>query len=175
GSHGKMVERAAPGGEGNVIDHFSAEALRGYLSRFDSALKNTDLSKLRAFFNDSYEVDDARGAADWTPELFDAVIKRRGYDLREHLPALFGHASQDENERVPSDYRATISELIHDNLATVWREWAASKGRIVRHQGHGSPARILDLYAAVHIPEMEGTDALRIQMASSAGHVGGKR
>lgn len=175
GSHGKMVERAAPGGEGNVIDHFSATALRRYLSRFDSALKDTDLSKLRAFFNDSYEVDDARGAADWTPELFDEFIKRRGYDLREHLPALFGHASQDENERVLSDYRETISELIHDNFTTVWREWAASKGRIVRNQAHGSPANILDLYAAVDIPEMEGTDALRIKMASSAGHVSGKR
>src|SRR5690606_8312950 len=155
-----MVERAAPGGEGNVIDHFSATALRRYLSRFDSALKDTDLSKLRAFFNDSYEVDDARGAADWTPELFDEFIKRRGYDLREHLPALFGHASEDEYERVLSDYRETIYELIHDNFTTVWSEWAASKGRIVRNQAHGSPANIIDLYAAVDIPEMEGTDAL---------------
>lgn len=175
GSHGKMVERAAPGGEGNVIDHFSAVALRRYLSRFDSALKNVDLAKLRAFFNDSYEVDDARGAADWTPELFDEFLKRRGYDLRERLPALFGQASQEENERVLSDYRETISELVHDNFTTVWREWAASKGRIVRNQAHGSPANILDLYAAVDIPEMEGTDALRIKMASSAGNVSGKR
>lgn len=175
GSHGKMVERAAPGGEGNVIDHFSAEALRGYLSRFDSALKNTDLSKLRAFFNDSYEVDDARGAADWTPDLFEEFLKRRGYDLRDHLPALFGNASQEENERVLSDYRETISELIYDNFTAVWREWAASKGKIVRNQAHGSPANILDLYATVDIPEMEGNDALRIKMASSAGHVSGKR
>lgn len=63
GSHGKMVERAAPSGEGNVIDHFSATALRNYLSRFDSALEPTHLNGLRAFFNDSYEVDDARDAA----------------------------------------------------------------------------------------------------------------
>jgi hypothetical protein len=175
GSHGKMVERAAPGGEGNVIDHFSAKALRGYLSRFDSALKDTDLSKLRAFFNDSYEVDDARGAADWTPELFNEFIKRRGYDLREHLPALFGNASQEENERVLCDYRETISELVHDNFTVIWREWAASKGRMVRNQAHGSPSNILDLYAEVDIPEMEGNDALRIKMASSAGHVSDKR
>jgi hypothetical protein len=175
GSHGKMVERAAPGGEGNVIDHFSAIALRRYLSRFDSAFKDTNLSKLRAFFNDSYEVDDARGAADWTPELFEEFLRRRGYDLREHLPALFGQASQEENERVLCDYRETISELVHDNFTTVWREWAATKGKIVRNQAHGSPANILDLYAAVDIPEMEGNDALRIKMASSAGHVSGKR
>ena len=37
GWHGKQVERAAPGGEGNVIDHFSRSAIRRYLSRFDRA------------------------------------------------------------------------------------------------------------------------------------------
>ena len=37
GWHGKMVERATPGAEGNVIDHFSAAALQKYLSRFDTA------------------------------------------------------------------------------------------------------------------------------------------
>ncbi|MEO7531747.1 MAG: glycosyl hydrolase, partial [Sediminibacterium sp.] len=39
GFHGKMVERAAPGGEGDVIDHFNATALRHYLDRFDNAFK----------------------------------------------------------------------------------------------------------------------------------------
>ena len=37
GSHGKLVERAAPGGEGYVIDHFSRNAIRSYLARFDRA------------------------------------------------------------------------------------------------------------------------------------------
>ena len=35
GLHGKMVERSAPGGEGNVIDHIKAHALKNYLSKFD--------------------------------------------------------------------------------------------------------------------------------------------
>src|SRR5688572_31063343 len=89
GWHGKMVERAGPGGEGNVIDHFSAEALKKYLQHFDEAFKGQDLKSLRAFFNDSYEVDDARGVADFTPTLFEEFKKRREYDLRENLPALF--------------------------------------------------------------------------------------
>ncbi len=37
GWHGKMVERAAPGGEGDVIDHFSLPALQHYLQYFDKA------------------------------------------------------------------------------------------------------------------------------------------
>lgn len=175
GSHGKMVERAAPGGEGNVIDHFSTSALDHYLGRFDTAFSGTKLDGLRAFFNDSYEVDDARGTADWTPALFDEFQKRRGYDLREHLPALFARSRDEENQRVLCDYRETISELVHDNFTARWRQWAESKGKIVRNQAHGSPSNILDLYAEVDIPEMEGNDALRIKMASSAGHVSGKR
>ena len=89
GWHGKMVERAGPGGEGYAIDHFSASALKHYLDHFDSAFAGTNIESLRAFFNDSYEVDDARGVADWTPTLFEEFEKLKGYDLREHLPALF--------------------------------------------------------------------------------------
>ncbi len=70
GLHGKMVERAAPGGEGYAIDHFSATASTNYFKKFDEAFKGYDISYLRSFFNDSYEVDDARGQANWTAEFF---------------------------------------------------------------------------------------------------------
>jgi hypothetical protein len=175
GWHGKMVERAGPGGEGNVIDHFSAEALTHYLNRFDSAFQRSDIGPLRAFFNDSYEVDDARGTADWTPKLLDDFKVRRGYDLREHLPALFNHDDKGKNERILCDYRETISELLLENFTKPWKAWANKKNALTRNQAHGSPANILDLYSAVDIPEIEGTEPLRIKMASSAAHVTGKK
>jgi hypothetical protein len=175
GSHGKMVERAGPGGEGNVIDHFSGSALKGYLSKFDSAFAVHDISTLRAFFNDSYEVDDALGAADWTPSLFDEFEKRKGYKLEDNLPALLGNDEAEKNERVLSDYRETISELVLKNFTTVWRDWAHAKSAVVRNQAHGSPSNILDLYAEVDIPEIEGVEPLRMKMASSAGNVVGKK
>lgn len=175
GWHGKMVERAGPGGEGNVIDHFSATALKNYLHRFDSAFAGRDIQALRSFFNDSYEVDDARGSADWTPTLFDEFVKRRGYDLREHLPALFSKSNDEMNKRILSDYRETISEMLLDNFTRQWTTWAHDKFALVRNQAHGSPANILDLYATVDIPEIEGVEPLRIKMASSAGNVAGKK
>lgn len=175
GWHGKMVERAGPGGEGNVIDHFSAEALQHYLQKFDSAFAGKDLKTLRAFFNDSYEVDDARGAADWTPTLFAAFEKRRGYDLRNYLPALFGNDTPEKNARVLCDYRETISDLILQHFTTPWSAWAHGYKKIIRNQAHGSPANILDLYAAIDIPEIEGIEPLRIKMASSSAHVSGKK
>lgn len=175
GWHGKLVERAAPGGEGHVIDHFSPDAIRSYLARFDRAFARRPPAGLRAFFNDSYEVDDASGQGDWTPLLFDQFQKRRGYDLRRHLPALFGRDSEDRNARVLADYRETISDLLLDSFTHEWSRWARRRGSMVRNQAHGSPANLLDLYAASDIPETEGTDVPRFKWATSAANVAGRR
>lgn len=174
GAHGKMVERAAPGGEGLVIDHFDPDPIKAYLEKFDDALAGKDIAALRAFFNDSYEVDDARGQANWTSKLFEEFEKRRGYDLRQELPALLGDEQPDKNRRVLSDYRETLSDLLLETFTTDWASWARDKGAIIRNQAHGSPANILDLYAASDIPETEGTDIIKAKMASSAAHVTGK-
>ena len=174
GWHGKMVERAAPGGEGYAINHFSETALQNYLAPFNAAFEGRNLSALRGFFNDSYEVDDANGEADWTPAFLDEFNARRGYDLRSHLPALFGEDTDDANARVLTDYRQTISELILERFTEPWTGWANEKGKITRNQSHGSPASILDLYAASDIPETESTEMMRIKFASSAAHVSGK-
>ena len=174
GLHGKMVERAAPGGEGYALDHFSSKAANNYFKRFDQAFQGKDISSLRAFFNDSYEVDDARGQANWTPGFFDEFKKRRGYDLKNNLPALFGKDNADKNARVLYDYRSTIDALLLEHFTQQWKKWGATKGAMVRNQSHGSPANTLDLYDAVDIPETEGTDILRFKFATSAANVSGK-
>ena len=175
GLHGKMVERAAPGGEGYAIDHFSLAASRNYFKKFDDAFKGHDISYLRAFFNDSYEVDDARGQANWTPAFFSEFKKRRHYDLNNYLPALFQKDSAEMNSRVIYDYRSTIDELLLEHFTKEWKRWGATKGALVRNQSHGSPANTLDLYAAVDIPETEGDDILRFKFATSAANVAGKK
>ena len=175
GWHGKMVERAAPGGEGDVIDHFSEQALTHHLDQFDNAFIGKNIRSLRAFFNDSYEVDDARGQADWTPDLPAEFQKRRGYSLYDHLPELLSKDSTDKNIRMLCDYRTTISELLRENFTLVWQDWARKNDAIIRNQSHGSPANILDLYAASDIPETEGTDIQGIKLASSAANVTGKK
>ena len=175
GMHGKMVERAAPGGEGYAINHFSEKTLLNYLKPFDEMFAGHDISTLRGFFNDSYEVDDAHGEADWTPAFFEAFASRRGYDVRSQLPALFGNKDEETNRRVLTDYRQTLSELLLDEFTKPWTAWAHEKGAITRNQAHGSPANILDLYAASDIPETESTDMMRIKFASSAAHVTGKQ
>ncbi len=175
GWHGKMVERAGPGGEGYVIDHFSEKAISNYLNKFDDAFKGSDISYLRGYFNDSYEVDDARGQSCWTPELFNEFKLRRGYDLRQNLPALFQKDNPEKNLRVLCDYRQTISDLILEKFTTGWTRWAHKQGKITRDQAHGSPGNILDLYEASDIPETEGTEILRMKFGTSAANVSGKK
>lgn len=174
GWHGKMVERAAPGDEGNVIDHFSAAHLKKYLGWFDKSFKGFDLSGLRGFFNDSYEVDDARGQSNWTQDFFNEFKTRRGYDIKNYLPALVKEQRDEQSLRVLYDFRQTIADMLLDNFTKPWHDWAKSKGKIVRNQSHGSPANILDLYAAVDIPETEGTNLTRFKFATSSAHVMGK-
>jgi hypothetical protein len=175
GWHGKQVERAGPGGEGDVIDHFNSDSLLVYLKKFDDAFAGHDVSGIRAFFNDSYEVDDATGESNITRNFFAEFDERRGYDLREHLNDLLANQSTDVGRRVLTDYRETISDLLLDEFTIPWQKWAEKQGALVRNQAHGSPANILDLYAASGIPEQEGRDSLRFKFASSAAHVTGKQ
>jgi len=174
GWHGKMVERAAPGGEGDVIDHFNAVALQHYLKKFDDAFQGKNLTGIRGFFNDSYEVDDARGQSNWTPDFFDQFKKRRGYDLKNYLSQLFARDSSNTSRRVLTDYRQTISDLLLDNFTKPWQRWATGQRKLIRNQSHGSPANILDLYAVVDIPETEGEDILRFKFATSTARIMGK-
>lgn len=175
GWHGKQVERAGPGGEGDVIDHFSSDALAKYLAKFDAAYAGHQAGRLRGYFNDSYEVDDASGEANWTPKFFEEFKRRRGYELRDELPAFFGKDTAEKNARVMADHRETVSDLLLDEFTKPWATWAKKHGGLIRNQAHGSPANIIDLYAASDIPETEGENIAGMKLASSAAHLTGKQ
>lgn len=147
----QKVKRAAPGGEGWVIDHFDSTAVANYLKRFDNAFKESGVHYPHTFFNDSYEVY----GANWTPSLLNEFEKLRGYKLENHLPELLGDTT-DVNNKVLSDYRETLSDLLLKNFTEQWTNWAHSHNVITRNQAHGSPANLIDVYAAVDIPEIEG-------------------
>jgi hypothetical protein len=191
GHTGQLVKRAAPGGEGLVLDHMSKDALNTYLKRFDNAFADNKLG-IRSFFNDSYEVY----GADFTPDMFDEFQKRRGYDLRKYLRELTSRENNDQAARYRSDYRLTMAELVYENFSVPWRQWVNSRGALSRNQAHGFPGNILDIYANVDIPEPESfginqvpvpgmkyyttdtrnvpPDRVMIKFASSAANVLGK-
>lgn len=146
----QKVKRAAPGGEGYTLDHFSPDATQDYLKTFDKAFGNSNYG-VRSFFNDSYEVFNA----DWTSDFTSEFKKRRGYDLSPYIKYLVSDEDNEITTRIKSDYRETLSELILNNFADNFTSWAHSKNSKNTNQAHGSPGNLLDLYAAVDIPESE--------------------
>lgn len=148
---GQMVKRAAPGGEGLVMDYFNEEAVNHYLQYFDSVFTNTNRSVLpRAFYHDSYEVF----GADWTPDFSEEFKRFQGYDLTDHL-YIINDTSNAAYPHILHDIRATLSELLHEEFTKTWVSWSSDYNCLTRNQAHGSPGNILDLYSLADIPETE--------------------
>jgi hypothetical protein len=146
----QAVKRAAPGGEGYTIDHFSRTATADYFKKFDTAFGNSSHG-VKAFFNDSYEVY----GADWTPDFLEEFKKRRGYDLKNYINLFTSGAINDTVARLKSDYRETLADLMRENFSAVFTQWTNKRNTRSVNQAHGSPGNLLDLYGAFDIPETE--------------------
>ena len=191
GKTGQQVKRAAPGGKGYTLDHYSEEALNAYVVPFNTAFKGRE-GKIRAIFNDSYEVYDT----DFTPQFFTEFQNRRGYDLKQQLPKLLTKTDSEVDNRIKGDYRETISDLLLNRFDKPWTNWAHSKNFKTKLQAHGSPGNLIDLYASADIPECEtfgsmpfdiagfrreqqdiregDADPVMLKFSSSAAHISGK-
>lgn len=191
GKTGQQVKRAAPGGKGYTLDHYSEEALNAYVVPFNDAFKGRE-GKVRAIFNDSYEVY----GTDFTPRFFEEFKTLRGYDLKEQLPLLLNENDNEMGNRIKSDYRQTLSDLLLNKFDKSWTKWANGKNFKTKLQAHGSPGNLIDLYASADIPECEtfgsmpfdipgfrrekediregDADAVMLKFSSSAAHISGK-
>lgn len=187
----QKVKRAAPGGEGYVLNHYDSIAVKKYLEKFDAAFAGHEKSIPHSFFNDSYEVY----GSDWADNILDVFERNHGYRLEMYIPEFLSDDHSDLRARVVRDYRATLAGMLSDNFTDIWTRWAHSHGAVIRNQSHGSPANILDIYAAVDIPECESfgqsdfdipglvkngdsrpsdADPAVLKFASSAAHLAGR-
>ncbi len=188
----QKVKRAAPGGQGYVMNHFDKDAVGRYFDKFNKAFTSTNTKYPHSFFNDSYEVY----GGDWTPTLLDEFEARRGYKLQDYFPEFLQNGTNETSARIVSDYRETIGDLLKVNFTQQWKQWANQRGISIRNQAHGSPANLIDLYAMVDIPECETfgitdfdipglrKDSIRkendgdpttLKYASSGAHLAGKK
>ncbi|MDO4758900.1 MAG: glycosyl hydrolase [Rikenellaceae bacterium] len=188
----QKVKRAAPGGEGLVMNHYDSTTLHHYFARFEEAFASSGVDYPDCFFNDSFEVY----GSNWDEKLPARFEAMHGYSLIEHLPELAGEGDPDRSARLVSDYREALADLLLEHFTKPWTAWANQHGAKTRNQAHGSPGNLVDLYAAVDIPECEsfgrsdlaipglrqdtirkdndGTPAV-LKFASSAAHLTGKR
>ena len=78
----QQVKRAAPGGEGLVMDHFNPTAVKNYLSRFDDAFSRSGAPRPNRIFQRLLRSNGQTGVlVSWITSA-----KRRGYRLEEYLP-----------------------------------------------------------------------------------------
>ena len=149
----QKVKRAAPGGQGFVVDYFSKRASRSYFQEFSKAFTETVFSsgKVRSFYNDSYEVY----GANWTNDFPEHFERLRGYSLLPHLRNFADTIDTDEAVRFRVDFLETISDLLRDEFTRDWIEGSHSLGFRTRYQAHGSPGNLIDLYSLADIPETE--------------------
>jgi hypothetical protein len=169
----QKVKRAAPGGEGWMLNLAHPRAMTNFLRWMDTGLARYKGAKPRAQYHDSYEYK-----MDWSPVLFSQFEKRRGYRLQDHLDTFLSGEPAEVAARLKCDYRETISDIMVEETIPQWVAWSHKRGYITRNEAHGSPGNWLDLYAAADIPETEmfrlDRNKLISKFASSAAHVSGK-
>lgn len=173
GRSGMQVKRPAVGGEGYVLNHLDTPSAENYLKntgdRMMSVLKDNPPYSV---FCDSLEVYNQ----DWTDDFLAEFQKRRGYDLRPHLPALTSKQSGKDAE-IRYDWARTITELFDDRFMKSMVDWSHRNKTKFRIQGYGLPPANLASNATADISDGEGAQWKVVRAsrwASSANHIYGR-
>jgi hypothetical protein len=170
---GMMVKRPALGSEGFVLDHYDRAAIDAYLKDTgDRLLSSFGDHPPYAVFCDSLEVF----SSDWTGDLLAEFQKRRGYDLRPHLPALVADAGP-KTPAVRRDWGRTLTDLLDERFLVPMKEWSQRHQTRFRIQAYGIPPATLGSSAHADLSDGEGSQwkTLRAsRWASSANHAFGR-
>jgi len=170
---GMQVKRPAVGAEGYVLNHLDKQATENYLKNVgDRLLQAFGPNPPYAVFCDSLEVYNQ----DWTPDLLDEFQRRRGYDLKPHLPALITDVGPKSLE-IRRDWGKTLTELYNERFLQPLHDWSRRNKTLLRVQNYGVPAVSLSGYANVDLPEGEGAQWKVVRgtrWASSASHIYGR-
>ena len=171
---GMMVKRPSMGAGGFVLDHYDRAATEEHLHAVgDRLLSAFGDQPPYAVFSDSLEVY----GSDWSPALLAEFQRRRGYDLRPHLPALVMDAGP-ETAAIRHDWGRTLTEMVEENFLKPVEDWAQKHGTKFRSQTYGFPPVTLWSNRLADLPEGEGKATFNMgrefsdtRWAASAGHL----
>lgn len=170
----QTVLKPLPGGDGLIIDHNRKDALRFFLEQSADPVADAAGGLIQSYFCDSIEVF----GQNWTDIIYEEFRKRRGYELRPYIYALWGRV-RGITDLVRYDFQRTLGELTVENFFEELTRWCHEKGAASRIQAHGTWGDILRAYAAADIPEGETFSAfdryevntIHRRLAASAGHL----
>ncbi len=161
---GQQLVLPSPLSAGLTVDHFDSVAVRihlmHFINRLEPVLGDFRKTALKSFYLASYE---ARGFV-WTPTLPSEFRKINGYDIYKLIPSLFDKALFDDetNDRVQTDFRKTLSELMINNLYRTAKKICNSYGLKINCEAGGpgyplynGPAEPLKALGALDIPRGE--------------------
>jgi hypothetical protein len=167
------VKRAALGDEGYIVDHYSPDAIGKFIKEVaDPAIQACGPNPPYSIFCDSLEV----AGENWTPNFLAEFQKRRGYDLKPLLPALFGDFGPKTLE-IRQDWGQTVTEIFNEYFISAFTKLAAENKTKFRIQAYGTPPAALFSYAYCDLPEGEGyqwKSFSATRWAASASHLLGK-
>jgi len=170
---GMQVKRPAVGAEGFVLDHLNRAATDHYLKTVgERLLQPLGNNPPYSIFCDSLEVYNS----DWSSDFLAEFQKRRGYDLKPHLPALVNDMGAQTNA-LRRDWGRTLYELLNERFLAPIQDWAKKHGTRFRVQDYGVPAAALSSNAYADIPDGEGAQwkvVRAARWASSAAHLYGR-
>jgi hypothetical protein len=170
---GMQVKRPAVGAEGFVLDHLNRAATDHYLrSVGERLLKPLGSNPPYSIFCDSLEVYNS----DWSSDFLDEFQKRRGYDLKPHLPELVNDMGS-QTEALRRDWGRTLYELLNERFLAPIQDWAKKHETRFRVQDYGVPAAAISSNAYADIPDGEGAQwkvVRAARWASSAAHLYGR-
>jgi hypothetical protein len=173
GRTGMKVKRPAVGAEGFVLNHYDRAAVQGYLKNVgDRLVQALRPSSPYAVFCDSLEVYES----DWTDDFPAEFQKRRGYDLKPHLPELALEPGP-RTAAIRYDWGKTLTELLDERFMVPLQEWAHKNRTLFRIQGYGIPPATVASNAHADIAEGEGSQWKTVcasRWASSANHLFGR-
>ncbi len=161
---GQQLVMPSPQSAGLTVDHFDSVAVKSHImyiiDRLKPVLGDFRNTALKSLYLASYE---ARGFV-WTPTLPSEFRKINGYDIYKLIPSLFNKDlfSQETNDRVQSDFRKTLSELMINNLYLTAKGICHSYGLKINCEAGGpgyplynGPAEPLKALGVLDIPRGE--------------------
>jgi alpha-L-rhamnosidase len=163
----QQVKRAAPGGEGNVLDHFNGDAVRRYFAHFSQNLPK--FVKIRCFFNDSWEVYGANGSDKYWGKDFSTA------KYRETI-----------STAIATEFLTHFNEFAHALGGQTRNQAHGSPGNLLDLYGtvdipetemfRGAPLRLLgrEVLPPASNPHVGLEEFFTCQFAASAAHVMGK-
>jgi hypothetical protein len=161
---GQQLVLPSPYSAGLVIDHFDSTAVRTHfmyvIRRLQTVLGDFRKTALKSLYLASYE---ARGFV-WSSRLADDFRKLNGYDIISYLPVFFDADlfSKEVTDRVKTDFKKTLSEMMINNLYKNARRICNSYGLQINCEAGGpgyplynGPAEPLKALGALDLPRGE--------------------